>query len=332
MTTIAGTQIVPVELASLPALRAADQGVADALESVLSDNTRRVYGTQWKLFADWCDEVGLPALPAQPLTVARYLAARANAGASIATMRLATSAIAKAHEWVKPGITVPGPGRARLPERMGKTTCEAPAPVRRPHRRRPGRDPAHRRPAPQARPRLRNARAGRRACPLRPGPGGGAVRRGVEAFRGGVADLGRRCALGRRQRRITVIRSKTDVEAQGAVVAITPAAMRSLGRHPAGGRRQRGESVRAVGVADRPAGEGDCQSRGVWPTGSSSAGTAGGWAWHGAWPRTARPPTRSSARAAGNRAAAWSAATPAVSPPVRHCVTCRSWRPWTLSA
>ena len=28
--------------------------------------------------------------------------------------------------------------------------------------------------------------------------------------------------------RITVIRSKTDVEAQGAVVAITPAAMRAL--------------------------------------------------------------------------------------------------------
>ncbi len=41
-----------------------------------------------------------PALPAgQPLTVARYLAVRAGDGASIATMRLATSAITKAHEW-----------------------------------------------------------------------------------------------------------------------------------------------------------------------------------------------------------------------------------------
>ena len=35
--------------------------------------------------------------------------------------------------------------------------------------------------------------------------------------------------------RITVIRSKTDVEAAGAVVAITPAAMSGSGRHPAGG-------------------------------------------------------------------------------------------------
>ena len=31
--------------------------------------------------------------------MARYLAARAGSGASMATMRLATSAIAKAHEW-----------------------------------------------------------------------------------------------------------------------------------------------------------------------------------------------------------------------------------------
>ena len=37
------------------------------------------------------------------------------------------------------------------------------------------------------------------------------------------------------------------------------------------------------------------------------SGHSGRGAWPGAWPRTARPPTRSSARAAGNRAAAWSA-------------------------
>ena len=45
----AGPQIVPREPASLPALRAAVQGVAEALESVLSDNTRRVYQTQWRI-------------------------------------------------------------------------------------------------------------------------------------------------------------------------------------------------------------------------------------------------------------------------------------------
>ena len=61
----------------------------------------QAYGTQWKLFTDWCDEVGLTPLPAEPLTVARYLAARAGDGASVATMRLAASAITKAHEWEK---------------------------------------------------------------------------------------------------------------------------------------------------------------------------------------------------------------------------------------
>ena len=58
------------------------------------------------------------------------------------------------------GIALPGPGRARLFKGMGKTTCEATASVRRPHRRCARRHPPHRRPAPQARPRLRNARAG----------------------------------------------------------------------------------------------------------------------------------------------------------------------------
>ena len=55
---------------------------------------------------------------------------------------------------------------------------------------------------------------------------------------------------------ITVIRFKTDVEAQGAVVAITPAAMRALDAiRPAGV----GGAVKVfglVGVPDRPAGEG----------------------------------------------------------------------------
>ena len=81
ITVPSDPQIVLHQPASLPALRAADQGVADALESVLSDNTQRVYQTQWKLFDEWCGDVGLASLPAEPLTVARYLAARANSGA-----------------------------------------------------------------------------------------------------------------------------------------------------------------------------------------------------------------------------------------------------------
>ena len=103
MTTVAAAHVVPRETAPLPELAAADRGVASSLESVLSDNTRRTYSVQWRLFDEWCAEVGLSALPAEPLTVARYLAARAGSGASIATLRLATSSISKAHEWASTG-------------------------------------------------------------------------------------------------------------------------------------------------------------------------------------------------------------------------------------
>ena len=73
---------------------------------------------------------------------------------------------------------------------------------------------------------------------FRRGPGGRAVGRGVAAFSEAAA-----LTWGDVQRwddgsgRITVVRSKTDVEAAGAVVAITPAAMKAL------------EAIRPAGVA-----------------------------------------------------------------------------------
>ena len=89
--------------------------------------------------------------------------------------------------------------------------------------------------------------------------------------------------------RITVIRSKTDLEAQGAVVAITPAAMQALSDiRPAGAgsdekvfrlsESQIARRVKAAGLSD-------------WENFSAHSGRG---AWHGAWPRTALPPTRSS--------------------------------------
>ena len=228
MTTTADLQIAPHEPAILPELRAADRGVADALESVLSDNTQRVYGTQWRIFAGWCDEVGLQSLPAKPLTVARYLAARAGSGASIATIRLATSAIAKAHEWAKlespcrdPGVraSLKGWGRrlAKPQRQSGALTADVLAVIRLT--------------AVQPRKRGRGIETPEQAA-----------ERGKfdVALVAVLSDAGLRrseassLTWGDIQRwddgsgRITVIRSKTDAEAQGAVVAITPAAMQAL--------------------------------------------------------------------------------------------------------
>ena len=247
MTTIADQQIVPREPSSLPELRAADQGVAQSLESVLSDNTRRVYGTQWRIFAGWCDEVGLSALPAEPLTVARYLAARAGSGASIATLRLATSAISKAHEWAKlespcrdPGVraSLKGWGRrlAKPQRQSGALTADVLAVIRltavQPRRRGRGIE------MPEQAAERGNFDVALVAvlsdAGLRRSEAAALTWSDVQCWDDGSG-------------RITVIRSKTDAEAQGAVVAITPAAMEALSAiRPTGA----GSDVKVFGLSE----------------------------------------------------------------------------------
>ena len=265
MTTAAGPDIIPREPAQLPELAAADRGVADSLASVLADNTRRTYDAQWRIFTGWCDEMGLQSLPGDPLTVARYLAARAGSGASIATLRLAASAISKAHEWAKlespcrdPGVraSLKGWGRrlAKPQRQSGALTADVLAVIR--------------------------------LTAVQPRKRGRGVETAAQARERGKFDLALVAVLsdaglrrseassltwGDVQRwddgsgRITVVRSKTDAEAQGAVVAITPAAMQALDAiRPAGaggGERVFGLSesqiarrvkaiARAAGLAD----------------------------------------------------------------------------------
>ena len=228
MTTTVGQELVPHQPPSVPALWAADQGVASSLESALADNTRRVYGTQWRIFTGWCDEVGLTSLPAEPLTVARYLAARANSGASIATMRLATSAISKAHEWAKlespcrdPGVRASLKGwgrRLSKPQRQsGALTADVLAVIRltavQPRKRGRGMETAE-----QA------SERGRFDLALVAVLSDAGLRRS-EASSLTWGDVQR---WDDGSGRITVVRSKTDAEAQGAVVAITPVAMGAL--------------------------------------------------------------------------------------------------------
>ena len=126
--------------------------------------------------------------------------------------------------------------------------------------------------------------------------------------------------------RITVIRSKTDVEAAGAVVAITPAAMNALSAiRPAGTGGEvkvfglsESQIARRVKVIARAAGLADWE---FFSGHSGRVGMARRMAQNGA------PPTRSNARAAGSRAAAWSGDTPAASPLGRRCGICKSLDP-----
>lgn len=236
MTTAPGAQIVPVEPAHLPQLAAADRGVADALTAVLSDNTRRTYDAQWRSFDGWCAQVGLRSLPAEPLTVARYLAARAGSGASIATLRLAASAISKAHEWAKlespcrdAGVraSLKGWGRrlAKPQRQSGALTAAVLAVIRltavQPRRRGRGVETAE-----QAEERAKfdlALVAVLSDAGLRRSEAAALTWGDVQRWDDGSG-------------RITVVRSKTDAEAVGAVVAITPAAMQAMNAiRPAGG-------------------------------------------------------------------------------------------------
>ena len=209
--------------------------------------TYRVYGAQWRLFNEWCDSVGLPSLPAQPLTVARYLAVRAGDGASIATLRLATSAIAEAHEWAKqespcrdPGVRTSLKGwgrRLSKPQRQsGALTAAVLAVIRltvvQPRKRGRGLETAEQ-PAERAKFDLALVAALSDAG-LRRSEAAALTWGDVQRWDDGSG-------------RITVVRSKTDVEAAGAVVAITPAAMHALDAiRPAGA----GGEVKVFGLSE----------------------------------------------------------------------------------
>ena len=91
-------------------LAAIDAAVSAALTAGTSDNTRRLYRSQAHVFATWCRQHDLVALPATPVTVARYLTARAEAGAVVGTVRAARAAIGALHR----AAGVPDPGSSEL--------------------------------------------------------------------------------------------------------------------------------------------------------------------------------------------------------------------------
>ena len=74
-----------------------DSVVAAATESH-APKTLRSYGTAWKQFVAWCAAEGYASLPAEPATVAAYLAHRADAGLSRSALSIDRAAIRYHHE------------------------------------------------------------------------------------------------------------------------------------------------------------------------------------------------------------------------------------------
>src|SRR4051794_33368074 len=75
---------------------AADRAQAYARSSK-AGATRRAYASDWRHFQEWCQRVGLVALPAEPRTVALYIAALAETHKP-ATISRRMAALAAAHK------------------------------------------------------------------------------------------------------------------------------------------------------------------------------------------------------------------------------------------
>src|SRR5262245_35767218 len=68
------TGTIDVAIAGEPRL---SEAANDAALQSRATNTLKTYAAAWRVFARWCDQHGKPSLPAHPIDVANYLAARA---------------------------------------------------------------------------------------------------------------------------------------------------------------------------------------------------------------------------------------------------------------
>ena len=81
----------------LAALAPHVERIRAASASAFAPATRRAYGSSWAQFLAWADGEGLQALPAPPAAVAAYLAHRSEDGRSLATLCMDRQAIRAAH-------------------------------------------------------------------------------------------------------------------------------------------------------------------------------------------------------------------------------------------
>lgn len=63
-----------------------------------ASNTRKGYASDWADFSAWCSAAELSSLPAEPATVARYLAHLADGGRKSSTIQRRVAAIRSAHQ------------------------------------------------------------------------------------------------------------------------------------------------------------------------------------------------------------------------------------------
>lgn len=91
------TAIVAAPNSGLAALSPLVESAIGYAADARAEATRRAYAADWRAFETWCEDKGLPALPASAPSVAVYLAALADAGRKVSTIERALSGIASRH-------------------------------------------------------------------------------------------------------------------------------------------------------------------------------------------------------------------------------------------
>ena len=105
------SNVVPVPAAaaeppSPPALSADDlAGARSFVDASRAASTRKAYAADWRRFSQWCHARGAPALPANPALVAVYLSALSLRGLAPPSIGRALAAIAYAHK--RAGLVAP---------------------------------------------------------------------------------------------------------------------------------------------------------------------------------------------------------------------------------
>ena len=214
-----------------------------ALAASKAPATRRAYRSAWAAWSAWSAAHGGADLPATPEHVAAYLAARAETGAGLATLRMAVAAIAAAHDLA--GASSPCADRvvravmqglARQAAADGHTARQAAGLTA------------------EAVATIRGAINGRAETRLRDATTMAIVSTmadaGLRRSEAAALTWGQITRADDGSGRIEVRRSKTDQEAAGAVVAITAAALRDLDRMAAL-RGSRAPDASVFGLCDR---------------------------------------------------------------------------------
>ncbi|MCP5426114.1 MAG: tyrosine-type recombinase/integrase [Gammaproteobacteria bacterium] len=74
------------------------EALENYLRQQLAPSTARAYRSDWTVFQEWCRQRGLSPLPAEPETIALFLASQARDGLQISTLERRLAAIRLAHD------------------------------------------------------------------------------------------------------------------------------------------------------------------------------------------------------------------------------------------